>query len=90
MGLGNATVWVYARRDRFAKAWDHAGAMLLFEETGGSITDVLGRPIDLTAGRTMSANFGFVAAPEGVHGRVLEAVHEVLREQGHAAFLQRL
>lgn len=88
MGLGNATAWVYRRRDRFAKAWDHAGAMLLFEETGGRITDVLGRPIDLAAGRTLSANFGFVAAPEGVHGRVLEAVREVLREQGHAEFLR--
>ena len=88
MGLGNATVWVYKRRDRFAKAWDHAGAMLLFEETGGRITDVLGKPVDLAAGRTMSANFGFVAAPEGMHQRVLEAVREVLREQGRDEFLQ--
>ncbi|PNY28361.1 3'(2'),5'-bisphosphate nucleotidase [Tolypocladium capitatum] len=88
MGLGNATVWVYRRPDRFAKAWDHAGAMLLFEETGGRITDVHGRPIDLAAGRTMSANSGFVAAPEALHGRVLEAVREVLREQGHAGILQ--
>ncbi|KAF4511767.1 hypothetical protein G6O67_000978 [Ophiocordyceps sinensis] len=88
LGLGNATVWVYKRRDRFGKTWDHAGAMLLFEETGGKITDVHGKPIDLSAGRKMSANFGFVAAPEKLHSRVLEAVHEVLRQQGHDEMLK--
>ncbi|KID96041.1 myo-inositol-1(or 4)-monophosphatase, partial [Metarhizium majus ARSEF 297] len=87
LGLGNTTVWVYKRRDRYAKVWDHAGAMLLFQETGGKITDVLGRPIDLAAGRKLSANFGFVAAPEHLHGRVLDAVHQVLREQGHGDML---
>lgn len=87
LGLGNATVWVYKRRDRFAKTWDHAGAMLLFEEVGGRITDVHGKPIDLTAGRKLSANFGFVAAPERLHGRILETVHEVLRQQGHDEML---
>ncbi|KAI1012679.1 hypothetical protein LB504_008442 [Fusarium proliferatum] len=87
MGLGNTTVWVYKRRDRYAKAWDHAGAMLLFEETGGKITDVHGKKIDLTAGRKMSANFGFLGARED-HGRVLEVVREVLIEQGKEEFLK--
>jgi 3'(2'), 5'-bisphosphate nucleotidase len=87
MGLGNTTVWVYKHRDRYAKAWDHAGAMLLFEEAGGKITDVHGRGIDLAAGRKMSNNFGFVAAPADLHGRVLQTVHDVLREQGKQEFL---
>lgn len=87
MGLGNTTVWVYKRRDRYAKAWDHAGAMLLFEETGGKITDVHGKAIDLTAGRKLSANFGFVAAPADVHAKVLGTVQTVLREQGRQAYL---
>lgn len=87
MGLGNATVWVYRRRDRRAKAWDHAGAMLLFQEAGGKITDVHGRDIDLAAGRTLCNNFGFVAAPADIHGRLLQTVHDVLREQGKQEFL---
>lgn len=82
LGAGNMTVWVYKRRDRVAKIWDHAGAMLLFEEVGGKITDVHGKDIDLTAGRKLSANYGFVAAPAKLHGAVLATVHEVLREQG--------
>ncbi|UKZ81743.1 hypothetical protein TrVFT333_009515 [Trichoderma virens FT-333] len=88
LGIGNTTVWVYKRRDRFAKSWDHSGAMLLFEETGGKITDVHGKDIDLSAGRKLSANFGFVAAPVAIHDKVLKAVHDVLKEQGRDAFLQ--
>lgn len=87
LGRANTTVWVYRRRDRNAKVWDHAGAMLLFEEVGGTITDVDGRPLDLLAGRTLSGNFGFVAAPADAHAAVLQAVHSVLREQGRTDLL---
>lgn len=87
MGLANMTVWVYHKRGRHAKVWDHAGAMLLFEEVGGKITDVDGKPLDLLAGRILSANFGFVAAAADVHEAVLRAVHDVLREQGRVELL---
>ncbi|KAK1779348.1 hypothetical protein QBC45DRAFT_411392 [Copromyces sp. CBS 386.78] len=87
LGLANMTVWVYKRRDRYAKIWDHAGAMLLFEEVGGMITDVDGKEIDLTKGRKLSANFGFVAAPRSVHHVVLKAVRETLMEQGKETLL---
>ncbi|KAA8628686.1 hypothetical protein SMACR_04112 [Sordaria macrospora] len=87
LGLANMTVWVYKRRDRYAKIWDHAGAMLLFEEVGGMITDVDGKEIDLTKGRKLSANFGFVAAPRSVHHVALKAVRQTLKEQGKEALL---
>lgn len=87
LGLANMTVWVYKRRDRYAKIWDHAGAMLLFEEVGGMITDVDGKEIDLTKGRKLDANFGFVAAPRSVHHVVLKAVRQTLKEQGKEALL---
>lgn len=82
LGVANTTVWVYKRRDRRAKIWDHAGAMLLFEEVGGVITDVHGKEIDLTAGRKLEANFGFVAAPRNLHQTVLETVAETLKAHG--------
>jgi 3'(2'), 5'-bisphosphate nucleotidase len=81
LSTASMTVWVYKRRDRYAKVWDHAGAMLLYEEVGGKITDVDGKDIDLSVGRKMTANYGFVAAPRHHHGAVLKAVQEVLREQ---------
>lgn len=86
-GRANTTVWVYRRRDRHAKIWDHAGAMLLFEEVGGKITDVDGKPLDLLAGRILKNNFGFVAAPADGHATVLKAVHDVLRAQARADLL---
>ncbi|RYP68804.1 hypothetical protein DL771_006422 [Monosporascus sp. 5C6A] len=82
LGLANTTFWVYNTRTRLAKAWDHAGAMLLFEEVGGKITDVDGRDIDLTAGRKMAANYGFVAAPKNLHGLVLQTLQDAIREDG--------
>ena len=81
-GLANMTVWVYKRRNRFAKIWDHAGAMLLFEETGGVITDVDGRPINLSRGRLLDANFGFVAAPPQLHSLILAETQQAIRSQG--------
>ncbi|KAK0668745.1 putative 3',5'-bisphosphate nucleotidase [Cercophora samala] len=81
LGVGNTTVWVYKKRDRKAKIWDHAGAMLLFKEVGGKITDVDGKDIVLAEGRLLDQNFGFLAAPEAVHGIVLEAVQGAMREK---------
>jgi len=87
LGLASVTVWVYRRRERTGKLWDHAGAMLLFEEVGGRITDVFGREMELGQGRTMHANFGFVAGPADFHGRLLEVVRETVVEMGHGHLL---
>ncbi|KAI0115428.1 carbohydrate phosphatase [Daldinia grandis] len=87
IGLANMTIWIYKQRSRTGKIWDHAGAMLLFEEVGGKITDIDGKPIDLGVGRTMSANHGFVAAPKEFHATVLKTVQNVLREQGKGHLL---
>lgn len=81
LGVGNATWWVYRSRSRLAKIWDHAGAMLLFEEVGGRISDVDGEPISMVAGRKMIANFGIIAAPAALHAKVLETVRDVLAKE---------
>ncbi|KAI1433599.1 carbohydrate phosphatase [Xylaria sp. CBS 124048] len=87
LGLANITVWIYKKRERCGKIWDHAGAMLLFEELGGKITDIDGKDINLDAGRLMVENHGFIAAPRDIHHMVVKAVHEVLHEQGKAHLL---
>lgn len=86
MGLTNMTVWVYRTRGRRAKIWDHAGAMLLFEEVGGKITDIDGKDIDLSVGRKATSNYGFVAAPKNIHATVLQAVQETTREMSGDLF----
>ncbi|KAG8162280.1 hypothetical protein KVR01_008045 [Diaporthe batatas] len=80
LDVGNTTFWAYKSRSRLAKVWDHAGAMLVFEEVGGKITDVDGKDIIWTAGRQMVSNYGIVAAPSNLHGRVLAALRGALKD----------
>lgn len=64
LGFANVAVWIYSSPERLAKIWDHAGAILLFEEVGGKVTDIFGRDIDMGVGRKLSGNHGFVSAPK--------------------------
>ena len=60
--------------------WDHAGIQLIFTEAGGKITDLNGKDIDFGAGRQLANNWGIIAAKDGVHRRILDAVNILLRE----------
>ncbi|KAK0385237.1 hypothetical protein NLU13_7713 [Sarocladium strictum] len=60
------------------KIWDHAAGDLIVREAGGQVTDIHGKRLDFSVGRTLANNKGVVAAPVAVHGKVLEAVQEVL------------
>ncbi|KAI9854917.1 MAG: hypothetical protein M1813_000640 [Trichoglossum hirsutum] len=59
------------------KIWDHAAGYLIVKEAGGEVTDAFGKRLDFGKGRTLAANKGIVAAPTGIHGKVLEAVRAV-------------
>lgn len=61
------------------KIWDHAAGDLIVRESGGLVTDIFGRRLDFSVGRTLAHNKGVVAAPLGVHANVLAAVQEVLQ-----------
>ncbi|KZZ91424.1 3'(2'),5'-bisphosphate nucleotidase [Moelleriella libera RCEF 2490] len=61
------------------KIWDHAAGDLIVRESGGLVTDIFGRRLDFSVGRTLAHNKGVVAAPLGVHANVLAAVQEVLK-----------
>ncbi|EXK35543.1 3'(2'),5'-bisphosphate nucleotidase [Fusarium oxysporum f. sp. lycopersici 4287] len=60
------------------KIWDHAAGDLIVREAGGQVTDIHGKRLDFSVGRTLANNKGVIAAPAAVHGKVLEAVQEVL------------
>ena len=78
LGVGHVTVRIPPNKDFRPYVWDHAGGQLVFEEAGGKLTDLAGKPFDFTAGVRFENNYGLVAAPVSVHGRVLEAVRKVL------------
>lgn len=56
------------------KIWDHAAGWLLIKEAGGEVTDILGKPIDFSAGITLARNLGVVATNGALHGQVLAAI----------------
>ncbi|KAL6857699.1 3'(2'),5'-bisphosphate nucleotidase [Amphichorda felina] len=60
------------------KIWDHAAGDLIVREAGGQVTDIHGKRLDFSIGRTLADNKGVVAAPAGCHPKVLSVVQEVL------------
>ncbi|OCL05551.1 carbohydrate phosphatase [Glonium stellatum] len=80
LGEGNAQIAFRKRRDYHSCVWDAAGGVLIFEEAGGRVTDVEGKPLDFRQGRRLEKNSGIVAALSGIHDRVLSVVREVDRE----------
>lgn len=63
-----------ARVDYYEKIWDHAAGKLIVESAGGRVTDIAGRPLDFTRGRTLADNQGVVATNGAIHDEVIEAV----------------
>jgi len=58
--------------------WDHAAGCLIVEEAGGRVSDIFGKDLDFSFGRTLSSNRGVVAANKTLHQEVLTAVQAVL------------
>ncbi|KAI1182198.1 3',5'-bisphosphate nucleotidase [Nemania serpens] len=61
------------------KIWDHAAGDLIVREAGGAVTDIHGKRLDFSIGRTLLNNKGVIAAPAGTHAQVLTVVQEVLK-----------
>lgn len=62
------------------KLWDVAAGLLVVEEAGGRVTDLDGRPLDLTAGRELSRNRGSLISNGHLHDAGLAAIQSVLTE----------
>lgn len=69
------------------KIWDHASGTLLVEEAGGKVSDIAGRPLDFSRGRTLAGNKGVIACQAAMHPKLVEAVATALQEEGRAALL---
>lgn len=79
LGAVDASVRIPPMRDYRPATYDHVGGQLIFEEAGGKITDLYGRPFDVTAGRRLYNNWGVTAAVAGIHQKVFDEVQEVLK-----------
>jgi len=81
LGAGNGELIVRLlspkRPDYREKIWDQAAGSLIVEEAGGRITDLHGRALDFTQGRTLAKNRGILASNDRLHGAALEAIAQV-------------
>jgi 3'(2'), 5'-bisphosphate nucleotidase len=59
------------------KIWDQAAGSLIIEEAGGQVTDLAGRPLDFTAGRTLARNRGVLASNRLLHPAALAALEAI-------------
>lgn len=67
-----------SKPDYREKIWDQAAGSLVVQEAGGRITDLDGKPLDFTTGRTLAHNRGVLAS----NGQYHESALRVLREIG--------
>lgn len=56
------------------KIWDQAAGSIVAEEAGGMITDLDGKPLDFTQGRTLVNNRGVLASNTLLHEAALKAI----------------
>ena len=64
---------------------DHSSGSLLVAEAGGVVSDMNGKPLDFSLGRTLKGNKGVVAAHKDVHQKVIEAVQQAVKESSSEA-----
>ena len=77
---GDASIYLRlpTRKGYEEKIWDHAAGSIVVSEAGGRITDVTGKDLDFSLGRTLAQNTGVVVTNGHVHDAVIAAVRKVL------------
>jgi 3'(2'), 5'-bisphosphate nucleotidase len=66
------------------KIWDHAAGSLIVEQAGGRVSDIGGKPLDFTAGKTLRHNRGILATNGRIHQRVLDIIAELATDKRRA------
>jgi len=66
-----------AKPDYRERIWDQAAGAIVVEEAGGTVTDLDGKTLDFSRGRTLAANRGVVASNGTLHGAALAALARI-------------
>jgi 3'(2'), 5'-bisphosphate nucleotidase len=66
-----------SRPDYREKIWDQAAGSIIVEEAGGRVSDLSGKDLDFTQGRTLAVNRGVVATNGALHDKVLNALQAI-------------
>lgn len=65
------------RPDYREKVWDQAAGSIVVEEAGGRVTDLDGKPLDFSQGRTLAGNRGVVATNGTLHKAALAGLRQI-------------
>ena len=65
------------RIDYRENIWDQAAGSILVEEAGGKVTDLDGKPLDFSQGRTLKNNRGICASNSALHEAALAALRSI-------------
>lgn len=76
---GEAEAYLRLPRDKVyrEKIWDHAGGVLVVTEAGGLVTDITGKPLDFTCGRTLAQNRGIIVSNTHIHDNILNTINKL-------------
>ncbi len=80
LARGDGTVYLRlpTKKAYVERIWDHAAGCILVEEAGGKVTDLHGKPLDFSQGKTLVNNKGVIATNGKLHDIVLSAVQKVV------------
>jgi 3'(2'), 5'-bisphosphate nucleotidase len=83
LARGEGTVYLRlpTKKSYVEKIWDHAAGCILVEEAGGKVTDLAGKPLDFSRGKTLVKNKGVIATNGKLHEVVLKAVKSVISQR---------
>lgn len=75
---GEATIYIRVPSpsdpNYIEKIWDHAAGMIIAEEAGGKVTDILGNPLDFSCGIRLEKNRGVLVTNRVIHDLILKAL----------------
>lgn len=66
-----------SKPDYKEKIWDQAAGSLVLEEAGGQISDLDGKPLNFTTGRSLKQNRGILASNGALHIAALQALKQI-------------
>jgi 3'(2'), 5'-bisphosphate nucleotidase len=78
-GAGDVLVRLLSpsRPDYREKIWDQAAGSIVVTEAGGRVSDLDGKPLDFSRGRTLAANRGVLATNGQLHDALLEGLRAI-------------
>jgi 3'(2'), 5'-bisphosphate nucleotidase len=66
-----------SRPDYREKIWDQAAGTIVVEEAGGRVSDLDGKPLNFSQGRTLAANRGVLATNGLLHDALLTGLKQI-------------